>query len=247
MPITRKHFLGCDGRCRVARGAAACLCAEQLHAARPPDAAAAGDHSGASAIEPWAEKVEKESGGRLKFELYPTMQLGGAPPDLFDQAKDGVVDLVWTVLGYTPGRFPKSEVFELPFMLRPGRAGSVAFQEYRRANAMDEFTDVKLIGVHAHGPGLFHSQHAGDQARGPEGHEDPRRLAHHQHHAEPLGAEPIGMPVPQVAEALSTGRHLRHDHSLGGDAVAEVAELVEEPHRLSRATTASTRRPSPSP
>ena len=77
----------------------------------------------AKAIEPWAKRVEEQSAGRLKFELYPTMQLGGAPPDLYDQAKDGVVDIVWTVLGYTPGRFSKSEVFELPFLLtrRPPR------------------------------------------------------------------------------------------------------------------------------
>ena len=66
----------------------------------------------AKAIAPWAKKVEAESGGKIKVQLYPAMQLGGAPPQLFDQARDGVVDLTWTVLGYTPGRFPKTEVFE---------------------------------------------------------------------------------------------------------------------------------------
>ena len=81
------------------------------------------------AIEPWTQRVAEASGGRLKFELYPAMQLGGAPPDLYDQAKDGVVDLIWTVLGYTPGRFPKSEVFELPFMVTKGEPTSVAFQK----------------------------------------------------------------------------------------------------------------------
>ena len=43
------------------------------------------------------------------------MQLGGTPPQLYDQAKDGVVDIVWTLPGNTPGRFPSTEVFELPF------------------------------------------------------------------------------------------------------------------------------------
>ena len=42
---------------------------------------------------PWMEKVEKESGGRIKFEGYPAMQLGGTPVQLYDQAKDGVVDI----------------------------------------------------------------------------------------------------------------------------------------------------------
>ena len=87
----------------------------RLHQMLPPQATIP-----AKAIEPWAAKVQEESGGRLKVELYPAMQLGGAPPELFDQAKDGVVDVIWTVLGYTPGRFPKSEVFELPFMIPNG-------------------------------------------------------------------------------------------------------------------------------
>ena len=111
----------------------------------------------ALAIKPWAEKVEKESGGRIKVQLFPSMQLGGKPPELFDQAKDGVIDLTWTVLGYTPGRFPKSEVFELPFSSGLAEPASRAFQEFVEKHAMDEYKDVKLIGVHVHGPGLFHS------------------------------------------------------------------------------------------
>ena len=41
---------------------------------------------------PWAEKVMADSGGRIKIEIYPAMQLGGAPPSLFDQIRDGVID-----------------------------------------------------------------------------------------------------------------------------------------------------------
>ncbi len=67
-------------------------------------------------IVPWCEKVELESKGELKCQIYPAMQLGGTPPQLFNQARDGVADIVWTLPGYTAGRFPISEVFELPFM-----------------------------------------------------------------------------------------------------------------------------------
>ena len=91
------------------------------------------------AIVPWAQKVEKESGGRIKVQHFPSMQLGGKPPELFDQAKDGVADIVWTVLGYTPGRFPKSEVFELPFFSGLAEPASRAFQDYVEKYAMDEF------------------------------------------------------------------------------------------------------------
>ena len=61
----------------------------------------------ATFLAPWAAKVEKESGGKLKIQLFPSMQLGGTPPQLVDQIKDGVVDIGWTVTGYTAGRFPR--------------------------------------------------------------------------------------------------------------------------------------------
>ena len=70
----------------------------------------------AQGIEPWIKKIEEESNGRIKIEHYPSMQLGGSPPSLYGQARDGVVDIIWTVLGYTPGLFPTVEAFELPFM-----------------------------------------------------------------------------------------------------------------------------------
>src|SRR5580693_2437961 len=65
---------------------------------------------------PWARKVEQESGGRLRIDIFPSMQLGGTPAQLFDQARDGIVDLAWVVPSLTPGRFPKIEMFELPFV-----------------------------------------------------------------------------------------------------------------------------------
>lgn len=159
----------------------------------------------ATAIEPWAKTIEEQSGGRLKFELYPAMQLGGAPPTLFDQAKDGVVDVIWTVLGYTPGRFPKSEVFELPFMVANGEATSVAFQKYVEANAMDEFAGVKLIAVHTHGPGLFHTATPVTKLEDLKGMKIRGGSRVISDMLGRLGAEPVGMPVPQVTEALSKG------------------------------------------
>jgi TRAP-type C4-dicarboxylate transport system substrate-binding protein len=158
-----------------------------------------------AAIEPWTKRVEEASGGRLKFELYPAMQLGGAPADLYDQARDGVVDLIWTVLGYTPGRFPKSEVFELPFMVSKGESTSVAFQQFVEANSMDEFAGVKLLCVHTHGPGLFHTKDPVTKLEDLQGMKIRGGSRIINDMLTRLGAEPVGMPVPQVPEALSTG------------------------------------------
>ena len=190
--------------------AAAALCAAsqgfaqqvtlRLHQFLPPQATIP-----AKALLPWAQKVEKESGGKIKIQLFPAMQLGGTPPQLFDQAKDGVADITWTVLGYTPGRFNKAEVFELPFMTTTGEAGSKAFQEYVDKYAADEFKDVKVLAVHTHGPGLFHTKEPvtgleslqGMKIRGGS------RIVNNM--LTKLGATPIGMPVPAVTEALSKG------------------------------------------
>src|SRR5688572_32086216 len=65
-----------------------------------------------------------------------------SPPDLYDQARQGVVDLIWTVLGYTPGRFPKSEVFELPFMVTKGEPTSVAFRSEEHTSELQSQSNL---------------------------------------------------------------------------------------------------------
>lgn len=53
-------------------------------------------------IEPWCAKIEKESQGELKCQIFHSMQLGGRPGDLITQVKDGTVNIIWTLPGYTP-------------------------------------------------------------------------------------------------------------------------------------------------
>ena len=160
----------------------------------------------AKAITPWIKKIEAESNGRIKIQMFSAMQLGGTPPQLFDQARDGVADITWTVLGYTPGRFMKTEVFELPFITGlSSEASSKALFEYVQNNALDEFSSVKLLTVHTHGPGLLHTKQPvtgleslrGMKVRGGT------RIVNNM--LVKLGATPVGMPVPQVTEALSKG------------------------------------------
>ena len=104
-------------------------------------------------IVPWCKKIEKESDGELKCRIYPAMQLGGSPTQLYDQVKDGVVDIIWTVPGYSAGRFPSIEVFELPFMMQDTEATSKALWDYVAENKLGEFDDVHLLAMHVHGPG----------------------------------------------------------------------------------------------
>ena len=157
-------------------------------------------------LAPWAKKVEAESNGRMRVQIYPSMQLGGAPPQLYDQTRDGVVDLVWTLPGYTPGRFPRSEAFELPFVAaKRAIVNSKAVQEFAQTHLTEELREVHPIAVWAHDHGLIHSKRlvktlddlGGLKLR------FPTRLAGEALKA--LGASPIGMPVPQVPESLAQG------------------------------------------
>ena len=158
-------------------------------------------------IEPWAEKVEADSEGRIAVEVYPAMQLGGAPPALYDQIRDGVIDGGWTVPSYTPGRFPEAEVFELPFMTSmSAEDSSRAAWEFTEKYLMDRMGDVMLCAAHVHGQGVVHTKgepletledFQGLKLRGPS------RQANAL--LESLGAQPVGMPVPAFPEALSRG------------------------------------------
>lgn len=153
----------------------------------------------------WADKVEADSEGRIKVDRFPSMQLGGAPPELYDQVVDGVADVIWTVAGYTPGRFPSTEVFELPFFVEDARAASYAYWKMYEEHMQDEFSDVKVLGTWVHGPGMLHTadpvEAPGDlqgmKIRGGS------RLANQL--LEATGATPVGMPVPAIPEALSKG------------------------------------------
>ena len=156
-------------------------------------------------LDVWADKVEADSDGRIRIDRYPSMQLGGTPPQLMDQVADGVADIVWTVAGYTPGRFPSTEVFELPFMISDARAASSAYWQMYESRMQDEFADVKVLGTWVHGPGVIH---ANKQIRTPADMQGLKiRGATRQVNTllETLGATPVGMPVPSIPEALSKG------------------------------------------
>ncbi|MBK8017144.1 MAG: TRAP transporter substrate-binding protein [Betaproteobacteria bacterium] len=157
-------------------------------------------------IQPWCDKVNRESGDRIKCQIYPAMQLGGTPQQLFDQLRDGVVDMIWTVPTYAAGRFSKAEVFELPFIVTSAKAGSQALWQYVQKNAMDEFKGVRPILLHVHDGSVLHL--TSKQVKTLEDLRGLKIRAATRINARmlaALGATPVQMPLPQVAEALSKG------------------------------------------
>ena len=173
----------------------------RLHQFLPPPAPVP-----AQILKPWAAGVEEASGGRIKIEHFDAMSLGGRPPELMDQARDGVVDMSMTVVGYTPGRFPRTEVFELPFMMTNPVATAAAYWEMVETDWQNsEYKDVKVLGAWVHGPGLVHTKEGVTKLEDMEGLtlRGPTRIINDL--LGELGAEPVGMPLPAIPEALSKG------------------------------------------
>jgi TRAP-type C4-dicarboxylate transport system substrate-binding protein len=157
-------------------------------------------------ITPWCDKVAKESAGKVKCQIFPAMSLGGTPAQLVDQVKDGVADLVITLPGYTAGRFPAMEVFELPFMTNSAEAGAKAAWDYLQKYALKEFPGTKILAVWVHDEGYIHTRERqiktladfkGLKLRAPT-RQTNKLLAS-------LGASPVGMPLPAVVDAVSKG------------------------------------------
>ena len=157
-------------------------------------------------LEPWARQVETRSNGRVSVQVFPAMQLGGRPADLYGQAHDGVVDIVWTLPGYSPGRFPLTEVFELPFVCADAETTSQALTMFHRKWMRGEYEDTHPLVFHTSAPGHIHT---GDRPiRTLEDLDGLKMRAASRIGAavlEALGAVPVGMPIPLAYEALARG------------------------------------------
>src|SRR6195952_1803755 len=109
------------------------------------------------ALEDWGAAVEKDSGGTIKYKVYPAQQLGKAF-DHYDMARDGIADVTYVNPGYQPGRFPIIRAGELPFLMSDAKGGSAGLDEWYRKYAEKEMKDVKFCLAFIHSPSSFHSR-----------------------------------------------------------------------------------------
>jgi TRAP-type C4-dicarboxylate transport system substrate-binding protein len=155
-------------------------------------------------LAPWARKVEADSGGRIRIDIFPSMQLGGQPAQLFDQARDGIADIVWAAPSNTPGRFAKIEAFELPFVAsRRALVSTKAIADYAEANLKDEFREVRPICFSCADRGDVHANRpirTLEEFKGLRLHVE-TRFAGEAVHA--LGARAVPMPNAQLPLAIA--------------------------------------------
>jgi len=153
-------------------------------------------------LAPWARGVEAKSGSRIHIDIFPSMQLGGSPALLFDQVRDGTADIVWAMPSHTPGRFPKTEAFELPFVAsRRALVSSRAIEDYAAANLKDEFREFHPICFSCADRSVIHTNRAIRSIADIRGLRLHVRTQFAREAVTALGAFAVPMPDAQVALA----------------------------------------------
>lgn len=157
-------------------------------------------------LQPWCDELKSASGGRISCQFFPAMQLGGTPAQLVDQVKNGVADVVWTAPGYSAGRFPAIEAFELPFMVTDATSSGKALWKYYQQHAQPEFAAYKVLAFHTDGGQAVHtSQKAVAGLTGFAGMKLRTSTRVGARTLAALGGSPVAMPPAQVTEAISKG------------------------------------------
>lgn len=157
-------------------------------------------------MEPWGKKITEATDGAVEFQFFPSMQLGGKPPQLADQARKGVCDIAWTLPVYTPDRFPVAETMSLPFMVTNAEKTSIAMHKLVEEFAPNEYKGMHVLAYHTHDGGKMHTRDApintqadlkGLKLRAPNQATGDMLAA--------LGADVVFFPVPDLIVGLSNG------------------------------------------
>jgi TRAP-type C4-dicarboxylate transport system substrate-binding protein len=156
-----------------------------------------------SVLVPWVEEVRKRTHGRVGITIFPGAALC-KPPQQYECARDGITDIAFAVTGWTPGRFPRSSVIELPFMMRNAATGSQMLADLWEKYLKSEYDDVQLLYMNVHPAGHIHTHSKPVRSL-----DDFRGLKIRTPTAtigdllEMLGAAKVGMPVTQIYESMS--------------------------------------------
>ncbi|WP_300672605.1 TRAP transporter substrate-binding protein [Desulfoluna sp.] len=160
-------------------------------------------HGQAQAADAWAREVEKQSQGRIKITVFPGGTLTNAK-NCYDGVVGGITDIGMSVFAYNRGRFPVMEACDLPMGYPDGLTASRAVNAYYQATTPPELDKVKVLYLHAHGPGLLHTQKPVATLSDLAGMKI-RSTGLSAKVVEALGAVPVAMPQGSTYEALQKG------------------------------------------
>ena len=155
---------------------------------------------------PWAKKIGEASKGRIKVQPFWAMQLGGKAPQLLGQVRDGVVDIIWTLPGFTSGVMPRSEVFELPFVHKEPVSTTLALQDFQQKHLMNtELSHYHPLLLHVHEGFMFMTRKPIQKMADLKNVKIRAASRVGVWLLEALGATGLGLPLPRIPSALSKG------------------------------------------
>jgi len=151
----------------------------------------------------WAKEIEKRTNGRVKINMFPGGTL--TPADkCYDGVVQGISDIGMSVLAYTRGKFPLTEVIDLPLGYKSGAAATKLVNEYYEKFKPKELDEVKIMYLHAHGPGILHTKKPVTKLEELKGLKI-RSTGLSKKVVEALGGTPVAMPMGETYDALSRG------------------------------------------
>jgi len=157
-------------------------------------------------LQPWAKEIEARTNGKVVTRVFAGNSPFGATENQADQVKQGVIDVAFGLNGIPRGRYPRTSIMELPFVGESSDSASRTLWTLLPTLLADDWKDFKVLALHCHNPGLFHTRNKrmttiydvkGLRMRAPN--PPTQELLSH------LGATPVGMPPTQVYENLEKG------------------------------------------
>ncbi|RPJ05370.1 MAG: TRAP transporter substrate-binding protein [Deltaproteobacteria bacterium] len=151
----------------------------------------------------WGKEIEKRTNGKVQVTVFPGGTL--TPADkCYDGVVKGISDVGMSVLSYTRGRFPLTEVIDLPLGYKNGTAATKLINLYYNKFKPKELNDVKVMYLHAHGPGILHTKKPVTKLEELKGMKI-RSTGTVAKIVGALGATPVAMPMPETYDALQKG------------------------------------------
>jgi TRAP-type C4-dicarboxylate transport system substrate-binding protein len=156
-------------------------------------------------MKPFAETVQRESDNAVVFDLFPNGALGRNPGQQPQMIIDGVADVAWVVQSYSPGRFPDTEVLELPGLFKDLRESSLVATRLGRRKVLNDYGDFYVIGLWGTAPYSIHTNYPVNSIADLKGKTIRASSKNESAALRAFGAVPIGMPVTEIPEAISRG------------------------------------------
>jgi TRAP-type C4-dicarboxylate transport system substrate-binding protein len=160
----------------------------------------------ADVLMPWAKDIATKSSGKLTVRGFPSMQLGGRPPELYRQMVQGIADVVFTLPGYTSGDFPMMALTELPGTAQDASDGTRKLWQHFDKFLASEFKDAKVLMLwNSDSAGIMSREKAVRKLEDVKGMKIRTPSAAQAAQIAAMGATPIPMPITQVYNSLERG------------------------------------------